>query len=100
MKIEFADLGDWGDAELRSEYDPQGPVIRINSRVAGRLPPEERADFVKRAIAHEMYHHMEHTGDVPVIADRVEREEAASSFPSSFDDEFTNANSTQDDNAI
>ncbi len=77
MKIEFADLGDWGDAELRSEYDPEGPVIRINSRVADTLPPEERAAFVKRAIAHELYHHMEHCGDIPVIADRAAREEAA-----------------------
>ena len=77
MKIEFADLGDWGDAELRSEYDPQGPVIRINSRVADKLSPEERADLVKRAIAHEMYHHMEHCGDIPVIADRAAREAAA-----------------------
>ena len=77
MKIEFADLGDWGDAELRSEYDPRGPVIRINSRIADKLPPEERAEFVKRAIAHEMYHHMEHCGDIPVIADRAAREAAA-----------------------
>ncbi len=77
MKIEFADLGDWGDAELRSEYDPQGPVIRINSRVADKLAPGERAEFVKRAIAHEMYHHREHLGEIPVIADRAAREEAA-----------------------
>ena len=77
MKIEFADLGDWGNAELRSEYDPQGPVIRISSRVADKLAPEERAAFVKRAIAHELYHHMEHCGDIPVIADRAAREEAA-----------------------
>lgn len=77
MKIEFADLGDWGDAELRSEYDPEGPVIRINSRIADKLAPEERAAFVKRAIAHEMYHHMEHRGDIPVIADREARERAA-----------------------
>jgi len=78
MKIEFADLGGWGDAELRSEYDPDGPVIRINSRVADKLLPEERAAFVKRAIAHELYHHMEHCGDIPIIADRAAREEAAS----------------------
>jgi 2-phospho-L-lactate guanylyltransferase (CobY/MobA/RfbA family) len=78
MKIEFADLGDWGDAELRSEYDPQGPVIRINSRVADKLAPEERAEFVKRAIAHELHHHREHLGEIPVIADRAAREAAAS----------------------
>ncbi len=78
MKIEFADLGDWGDAELRSEYDPQGPVIRINSRIAGNMTPEERAAFVKRAIAHELYHHREHCGEIPVIGDRAAREAAAS----------------------
>jgi 2-phospho-L-lactate guanylyltransferase (CobY/MobA/RfbA family) len=78
MKIEFADLGDWGqETELVSEYDPDGPVIRINSRIADKLSPEERADFVKRAIAHELYHHMEHCGDIPVIADRAAREAAA-----------------------
>jgi hypothetical protein len=84
MKIEFADLGDWGDAELRSEYDPDGPVIRINSRIADKLPPEERAAFVKRAIAHEMYHHMERCGDIPLIADRAAREAAATSFDYEF----------------
>jgi hypothetical protein len=77
MKIEFADLGEWGAAQLFSEYDPQGPVIRINSRVADALPPEERVEFVQRAIAHEMYHHREHIGEIAVIADRAERERAA-----------------------
>jgi len=80
MKIEFADLGDWGqETELRAEYDPEGPVIRINLRIADALSPAERAAFVKRAIAHELYHHAEHTGEIPVIADRAERERAASS---------------------
>jgi len=84
MRIEFADLGDWGDAELRSEYDPQGPVIRINSRIADKLAPEERAAFVKRALAHEMYHHLEHLGEIPVIADPAAREAAASALPFDF----------------
>ena len=80
MKIEIADLGDWGGAELRSEYDPQGPVIRVNARVVERLPEGERASFIARAIAHEFYHHLEHRGEIPVIADRVARERAAYSF--------------------
>jgi len=81
MKIEFADLGHWGrETELMSEYDPQGLVIRINSRIADKLPPEERAEFVKRAIAHEMYHHKEHSGKIPIIADRIAREAAASRY--------------------
>jgi hypothetical protein len=80
MKIEIADLGDWGTAELRSEYDPEGPVIRVNARVLDSLPAEQRAAFVARAVAHEFYHHLEHCGVVPVIADRAVREAAASAF--------------------
>ena len=80
MRIEIADLGDWGAAELRSEYDPEGPVIRVNARVVERLPEDQRAAFLARAIAHEYYHHLEHSGKIPVIADRAAREVAASSF--------------------
>ena len=80
MKIEIADLGDWGAAELRSEYDPEGPVIRVNARVLERLPEEERAAFLARAIAHESYHHLEHCGEIPVIADRAAREVAAGAY--------------------
>ena len=82
MKIEIADLGDWGAAELRSEYDPEGSVIRVNARVLERLPAEERAPFIARAVAHEYYHHLEHCGKIAVIADRAAREAAASSFHS------------------
>ena len=32
VAIELADLGDWGTATLVAEYDPAGPVIRINAR--------------------------------------------------------------------
>lgn len=70
MKIECAELGDWGNAELRSEYDPDGPVIRINSRVLARVGPGERDEFLIRAIAHEFYHHLEHMEIIPVIPDR------------------------------
>ncbi|HET9391939.1 MAG TPA: hypothetical protein VFO29_00260 [Candidatus Rubrimentiphilum sp.] len=80
MKIEIADLGDWGEAVLRSEYDPDGPVIRVNSRVLERLLPEEQAEFLARAIAHEYYHHLEHTGAIPVIAHRAARERAADAY--------------------
>jgi len=38
VEIEYADLGDWGVDELRSEYDPEGPVIRVNKRVIENLP--------------------------------------------------------------
>ena len=63
MKIEFTDLGDWGSAELRAEYDPEGrePVIRVNTRVLNALPEPERAAFVVAALAHEFEHHREYT---------------------------------------
>ena len=32
VRIELADLGDWGRVRLIAEYDPQGPVIRVNTR--------------------------------------------------------------------
>ena len=80
MKVEIADLGEWGEAELRSEYDPEGAVIRINARVLERLPEGERAEFISRAISHEFYHHLEHTKKIPVITDRTARERAAESF--------------------
>ena len=34
VAVTFADLGEWGSDELRSEYDPRGPEIRLNLRVA------------------------------------------------------------------
>src|SRR5258708_2531460 len=84
MRIEIADLGDWGAAELRSEDDPEGPVIRVNARVVAHLPEEERAAFIARAIAHEFYHHLEHIAEIPVIANRAARERAADSFAPSL----------------
>jgi hypothetical protein len=32
VRVELADLGDWGWADLVAEYDPDGPVIRVNTR--------------------------------------------------------------------
>lgn len=80
VAVRFADLGTWGGAELRSEYDPRGPEIRINERVARRLAPGELRRFVALAVAHELYHHREHVGEIAVIADRAERERAAGRF--------------------
>ena len=77
MRIEYGDLGNWGSAELRSEYDPSGPVIRINTRVFSRIAPAERNEFLTRAIAHEFYHHLEHLGIIPVDVER----EAAATLP-------------------
>jgi hypothetical protein len=84
VSIRFADLGDWGLDELRSEYDPSGPEIRVNARIAERLKPRELGDFLILAIGHELYHHRERIGEVAVIADRVAREHAADDYARGF----------------
>ena len=71
LRIERADLGDWGTARLVAEYDPAGPTIRVDERVAGD---------VERAIAHELYHHREAIGEVPRIANHAARERAADAY--------------------
>jgi hypothetical protein len=80
VEIEYADLGEWGVDELRSEYDPEGPVIRVNKRVIENLPVGEIGDFIAFCIAHELYHHREHQGEVPQLANRAARETAANDF--------------------
>ena len=78
--IRFADLGDWGRSELVSEYDPRGPEIRLNLRVAQQLPLAELGAFVTLAVAHELYHHRERLGEVEVIVQREDRERAAGEY--------------------
>jgi hypothetical protein len=80
LEIEYADLGQWGVDELRSEYDPEGPVIRINKRVIENLPIAEIGDFIAFCVAHELYHHREHRGEIPVLPNRAARETAANAF--------------------
>jgi hypothetical protein len=80
IQIVFADLGDWGVDELRSEYDPSGPTIRINSRVAEQMTAAELGEFVALAVGHELYHHREATGEVPRLQERKDREIAANDF--------------------
>lgn len=80
VAIEYADLGDWGRAELRSEYDPHGPVIRINTRSAGLLDGDARDDFIARCVFHELYHHREAIGEVRRQQSRRAREDAADAF--------------------
>lgn len=74
VRVELADLGDWAAVTLVAEYDPDGPVIRVNERA---LPPDAMIDH---AIAHELYHHREAIGEVVRIADRTARERAADAF--------------------
>ena len=80
IPIVFADLGDWGVDELRSEYDPEGPVIRINVRVAEQLTLSELGEFVALCVGHELYHHREHIGEVQRLPTRKDREIAANDF--------------------
>jgi hypothetical protein len=80
IDVEYSDLGDWGVDELRSEYDPGGPVIRVNKRVIEHLPIEEIGDFIAFSVGHELYHHREHCGDVEKLASRAARESAANDF--------------------
>jgi hypothetical protein len=77
IAIELADLGSWGDAVLVSEYDPAGPVIRINTRA---IPPGsscEVREHIDRAVTHELYHHAEAAGAIARLAGREARERAA-----------------------
>ena len=84
IEIEYADLGDWGVDQLRSEYDPHGPAIRVNRRVVESLPAEEVDGFVAFAVAHELYHHREHCREVRRLETRAARENAADDFARSL----------------
>lgn len=87
VPISLDDLGDWGACVLYSEYDPNGPAIRVNARVARALPERERDAFVRTAVGHELYHHRERLGEVRVIANRAAREAAADTYARSLCDE-------------
>jgi hypothetical protein len=72
VSVRFTELGDWGEDELRAEYDPAGPEIRIHIRL--------EADLVARAIGHELYHHREAIGEVAVLGNKRAREAAADNY--------------------
>ncbi len=80
VAVGFADLGDWGATELCAEYDPKGPFIRLNARVAEGIAPGDLGTFVTVAIGHELYHHRERIGEIPVIGNRAARERAADRY--------------------
>ena len=77
VPIEIADLGDWGSASLVSEYDPDGPLIRINVRAIPTGSSCVVREHIDRAIAHELYHHREAIGEIVRRANSAEREGAA-----------------------
>lgn len=77
ITIELADLGDWGAATLVSEYDPDGPVIRLNTRALPAGSSCAVREHIDRALAHELYHHREAIGEIARLPGREERERAA-----------------------
>ncbi len=87
IRVEFQDLGEWGGATLIAEYDPRARAIRVNSRAlqaygraCGGLSAADARAFIDLAVAHEVYHHREATGEVPRLATRARREQAADAF--------------------
>ncbi|MDB5070152.1 MAG: hypothetical protein JWM87_1263 [Candidatus Eremiobacteraeota bacterium] len=80
VRVELADLGDWAAVRLVAEYDPVGPVIRINENTLPRGSSCDVRDAIDRAIAHELYHHREAIGEIPRIAARAAREAAADAY--------------------
>lgn len=77
VAVRFVDFGAWSDGELRAEYDPTVPEIRINRRIVESVPAAERERFVELAVGHELYHHREQTGEVAKLPAKSERESAA-----------------------
>ena len=81
VAVIFADLGDWGvSCELRSEYEPHAPQIRVNTRILERLDRAARDEFIAQCIGHELYHHREALGEVARLARQCDREAAADAF--------------------
>lgn len=77
IAIELADLGGWGDAVLVAEYDPDGPVIRINTRAIPAGSSCEVREHIDRAVLHELYHHAEARGAIARLPGHAARERAA-----------------------
>jgi hypothetical protein len=80
VRIELEDLGDWNDTKLIAEYDPAGPVIRLNERTLPHGSSCLVREHIDRAIAHELYHHREAIGEAPRLPDRAARERAADAY--------------------
>ena len=77
VAIELADLGDWGAATLVAEYDPAGPLIRLNLRALPAGGAAALRAHVDAALAHELYHHGEATGAIARLPTPAARESAA-----------------------
>lgn len=83
VRIEFADLGDWGTATLVAEYDPHGPAIRLNLRALRAGSERDTRRAIDYAIAHELYHHREAAGEIVRLREHRARERAADTFAES-----------------
>jgi hypothetical protein len=79
-RIEVAHLGPCCAPALLAEYDARCRTIRLNAAVMARLRGRERRRFVVRAIAHELYHHLEAIGAVRMQSTRAQREASAERF--------------------
>ncbi len=77
VAIELADLGSWDTAVLVAEYDPDGPLIRINTRAIPAGSAGAVRAHIDRAVAHELYHHREAIGAIVRLPGRRARERAA-----------------------
>jgi len=80
VRVEIDDLGEWGAAALIAEYDPDGPVIRVNRRMLPAAPSAAFRAAIDRAVAHELYHRCEDLGTVPRLRGLRARERAAEAF--------------------
>ena len=72
---------------MRAEYDPRGPVIRINARIAAGLPPAALRRFVALCVGHELYHHREYIGEVVCERNARARERSADEYARRLDGE-------------
>jgi len=80
VRLILDDLGAWEGVRLIAEYDPEGPVIRVNARAVPEGSSCATREHIDRAIAHELYHHREAIGEIPRVRDRAARERAADDF--------------------
>jgi hypothetical protein len=86
IAVELADLGAWA-GRLISEYDAPARTIRINERAlesyrraCGELDSCAVRNFIDLAVAHELYHHREATGEIERHPTQAAREAAADEF--------------------
>ncbi len=78
MTIEIAELGAWGG--LLAEYDARARTIRVGASALRARTGAARRRFFVEAIAHELYHHLEASGEISRRGGFVRRENAARAY--------------------